>query len=95
MNKGDVILLVILGGTAAAFGLNQWNVMNGYPELNAYQWQFLQALFCGELLFFALYRIGKHTAQAITVKRGGGVPERLEQEDLDEREKGACYGRNQ
>lgn len=89
MNKGDVILLVILGGTAAAFGLNQWNVMHGYAELNAYQWQFLTALFTGELLFFALYKIGKHTSQAFSLKRGGSVPERLEQEEQAESEKGA------
>lgn len=83
MNKGDVILLVILGGTVVAFGLNQWNVMHGYAELNAYQWQFLQQLFCGELLFFALYRIGKQASKAIVAKRGGQVPERLEQEERE------------
>lgn len=80
MNKGDVILIVILTASAAAVGLNEWNIIHDYEQFSSYEWQFLQALLAGELLFFAIYKVGKKSAEAFTYKRSGRVAEQLEDE---------------
>lgn len=59
LNKGDVILLFILAATAAIFGINEFNILNGYEQLTDSGWNIFGIIFGGELLTFALYRIGK------------------------------------
>lgn len=67
VNKGDVILLVILAATALMYGVNEWNILHGYDQLSSSAWTTFGLVFGGELLAFALKKVGDSMAEA---KRG-------------------------
>lgn len=64
LNKGDLILLVILAATAALYGLNEWNIVHGYQQWDSGAWTTWSVLFGGELMAFALKKIGDAMAAA-------------------------------
>lgn len=59
LNKGDVILLFILVTTFIIFGVTEYNIIHGYEQFSDSAWTAFMAIFGGELLTFALYKIGK------------------------------------
>ncbi len=59
INKGDVILLFIFIATFLIFGITEYNIIHGYEQLDSSAWTAFMAIFGGELLTFALYKIGK------------------------------------
>ena len=59
INKGDVILLFIFVATFLIFGMTEYNILHGYEQLDSSAWTAFIAIFGGELLTFALYKIGK------------------------------------
>lgn len=59
INKGDVILLFIFVATFLIFGVTEYNIIHGYEQLDSSAWTAFMAIFGGELLTFALYKIGK------------------------------------
>lgn len=67
VNKGDVILLVILAATAALYGLNEWNIVHGYAQWDSGAWTTWSILFGGELMAFALKKVG----EAVASGKGG------------------------
>lgn len=80
MNKGDVILTVILLATLAFFGVNQWNIVNGLDQFTAGAWTTWAVVFGGELLSFAIYKVGKgRSAYKATSK--STVVEKLDREN--------------
>lgn len=79
MNKGDVILIVILLATLAFFGVNQWNIVNGLDQFSAGAWTTWAVVFGGELLSFALYRVGKGRS-AYKAASKNAVVEKLDRE---------------
>ena len=79
MNKGDVILTVILLATLAFFGVNQWNIVNGYEQFAGWAWTTWGVVFGGELLSFALYKIGKGR-NAYKAASKSAVVEKLDRE---------------
>ena len=58
LNKGDIILLLILLATVLLFGVNELNILGGYEQLTDAGWTIFGVIFGGELLTFALYRVG-------------------------------------
>ena len=58
INKGDIILLFILIATFIIFGVTEYNIVHGYEQFSDSAWTAFMAIFGGELLTFALYRIG-------------------------------------
>lgn len=59
INKGDIILLFIFVATFLIFGITEYNIIHGYEQLDGSAWTAFIAIFGGELLTFALYKIGK------------------------------------
>lgn len=59
INKGDIILLFILVATFIIFGVTEYNIIHGYEQFSDSAWTAFMAIFGGELLTFALYKIGK------------------------------------
>jgi len=59
INKGDVILICILLATFMIFGATEFNIINGYEQFSEDAWMAFTAIFGGELLTFALYKVGK------------------------------------
>ena len=59
INKGDVILLFIFFATFLIFGVTEFNIIHGYEQFSDSAWTAFMAIFGGELLTFALYKIGK------------------------------------
>ena len=59
INKGDVILLFIFFATFLIFGITEFNIIHGYEQFSDSAWTAFMAIFGGELLTFALYKIGK------------------------------------
>lgn len=59
INKGDIILLFILIATFIIFGVTEYNIIHGYEQFSDSAWTAFMAIFGGELLTFALYKIGK------------------------------------
>lgn len=57
-NKGDVILLCILFATFALFAANEYNILAGVSQFDTPAWTLFGVIFGGELLSFALYKIG-------------------------------------
>lgn len=64
VNKGDVILLVILAATALVFAVDEWNVLHGYEQLAGSAWTCFGVVFGGELMAFALKKVGEAAAEA-------------------------------
>ena len=58
MNKGDVILICILLATIAFFAINEFNIMNNLPQFESSFTTLFAVIFGGELLSFAIYKIG-------------------------------------
>lgn len=68
LNKGDLILLVILAATAALYGLNEWNIVHGFQQWDSGAWTTWSVLFGGELMAFSLKKIG----EAMAASKDGG-----------------------
>lgn len=79
MNKGDVILAVILLATLGFYGMNQWNIVNGLDQFTAGAWTTWAVVFGGELLSFAIYKVGKGR-NAYKAASKGAVVEQLDRE---------------
>lgn len=79
MNKGDAILIVILLATLAFFGVNQWNIVHGLDQFTAGAWTTWAIVFGGELLSFAIYKVGKGR-NAYKAASKGVVVEQLDRE---------------
>lgn len=58
INKGDVILLCILVATLMFFGMNEFNILAGLHQFDSSFTALFGVIFGGELLSFAIYRIG-------------------------------------
>ena len=58
MNKGDVILLCILFATLCFFAINEFNILAGVDQYDSSFVTLFGAIFGGELLSFAIYKIG-------------------------------------
>ena len=58
INKGDVILIFILLATVALFTVNEYNIINGLSQFDNSFTTLFAVIFGGELLSFAIYRIG-------------------------------------
>ena len=58
INKGDIILIFILLATAVYYGINEFNIMNNLPQFESSYNTLFAVIFGGELLSFAIYRIG-------------------------------------
>lgn len=58
MNKGDVILICILIATLMFFAINEFNILIGKSQFDGSFTALFGVIFGGELLSFAVYRIG-------------------------------------
>ena len=58
INKGDVILIFILLATVALFAVNEFNIINGFSQFDNSFTTLFAVIFGGELLSFAIYKIG-------------------------------------
>lgn len=58
INKGDVILLCILFATLCFFAINEFNILAGIDQYDSSFVTLFGAIFGGELLSFAIYKIG-------------------------------------
>lgn len=58
LNKGDVILICILVATGIFFLINEYNIINGFDQFDGNFTTLFGLIFGGELLTFAIYRIG-------------------------------------
>lgn len=58
INKGDVILLCILFATFVLFAVNEFNILAGLTQFDTPAWTLFGVIFGGELLSFAIYKIG-------------------------------------
>ena len=81
INKGDVILLFIFAATFLIFAISEYNIIHGYEQLNNSAWTAFTAIFGGELLTFALYRIGKAKYQPRENKE---IVEKIEESENNE-----------
>lgn len=81
INKGDVILLFIFFATFLIFGLTEYNIINGYEQFDGSAWTAFTVIFGGELLTFALYKIGKAKYQP---KEHNTVVQDIERETEEE-----------
>jgi hypothetical protein len=57
-NKGDVILICILFATLSFFVVNEFNILAGFEQFSSNFTTLFAIIFGGELLSFALYKIG-------------------------------------
>lgn len=57
-NKGDAILLCILFATLCFFAVNEFNILVELPQFDTPAWTLFGVIFGGELLSFAIYKIG-------------------------------------
>lgn len=57
-NKGDAILLCILFATLILFAVNEFNILAGLSQFDTPAWTLFGVIFGGELLSFAIYKIG-------------------------------------
>ena len=57
-NKGDAILLCILFATLCFFAVNEFNILVELPQFDAPAWTLFGVIFGGELLSFAIYKVG-------------------------------------
>ena len=58
LNKGDVILFCILLATLMFFATNEFNILAGVSQFDAPAWTLFGVIFGGELLSFAIYKVG-------------------------------------
>lgn len=58
INKGDIILLCILFATLCFFGVNEYNILTSHPQFDGSFTTIFGIIFGGELLSFAIYKIG-------------------------------------
>lgn len=58
INKGDIILLCILFATLVLFMVDEFNILAGLPQFDGPAWTLFGVIFGGELLSFALYKVG-------------------------------------
>ena len=58
INKGDIILLCILFATLCFFAINEFNILAGLSQYDSSFTALFGVIFGGELLSFAVYRIG-------------------------------------
>ena len=58
MNKGDVILICILLATLMFFAVNEFNIILGLSQFDGSFTTLFGLIFGGELLSFAIYKIG-------------------------------------
>lgn len=58
INKGDIILLCILFATLCLFVVNEFNILAGLSQFDTPAWTLFGVIFGGELLSFAIYKIG-------------------------------------
>lgn len=58
INKGDIILLCILIATLMFFAVNEFNILAGLSQFDSSFTTLFGAIFAGELLSFAIYKIG-------------------------------------
>ena len=58
INKGDVILICILFATLCLFAINEFNILKGLSQFDTPAWTLFGVIFGGELLSFAIYKIG-------------------------------------
>lgn len=58
MNKGDAILICILLATFVFFAINEFNILIGISQYDSSFVTLFGVIFGGELLSFAIYRIG-------------------------------------
>lgn len=90
INKGDVILLCILFATLILFIVNEFNILLELPQFDTPAWTLFGVIFGGELLSFAIYKIGM--AKYETKDEKGTIQqieediEELQQEIEDENE---------
>lgn len=59
MNKGDAILICILLATLMFFAINEFNILAGLSQFDSSFTTLFGIIFGGELLSFAIYKIGK------------------------------------
>ena len=57
-NKGDAILLCVLFATLILFAVNEFNILAGLAQFDTPAWTLFGVIFGGELLSFAIYKIG-------------------------------------
>ena len=82
MNKGDAILLCILFATFVLFAVNEFNILAGVSQFDTPAWTVFGVIFGGELLSFAIYKIGM--AKYETKDENGTI--RQIEEDIEEQE---------
>lgn len=58
MNKGDAILICILLATLMYFAVNEFNILAGLTQFDGSFTTLFGIIFGGELLSFAIYKIG-------------------------------------
>lgn len=58
INKGDVILVCILFATLCFFAVNEFNILAGLSQFDTPAWTLFGVIFGGELLSFAIYKVG-------------------------------------
>ena len=81
INKGDIILLFILITTFIIFGVTEYNIIHGYEQFSDSAWTAFMAIFGGELLTFALYKIGKAKYRP---KDNNEIVEDIEMSEIEE-----------
>lgn len=81
INKGDIILLFILVATFIIFGVTEYNIIHGYEQFSDSAWTAFMAIFGGELLTFALYKIGKAKYRP---KDNNEIVEDIEMSEIEE-----------
>lgn len=81
INKGDIILLFILVATFIIFGVTEYNIIHGYEQFSDSAWTAFMAIFGGELLTFALYKIGKAKYRP---KNNNEIVEDIEMSEIEE-----------
>jgi len=64
VNKGDVILAVILGACLLMFGGNEWNITHGFEQFTSSAWTCFGVVFGGELMAFAVKKAAEAMAEA-------------------------------
>ena len=58
INKGDIILICILVATFVFFAINEFNILIGVSQFDSSFASLFGIIFGGELLSFAIYKIG-------------------------------------
>lgn len=91
MNKGDAILLCILFATFVLFAVNEFNILAGADQFDTSAWTVFGVIFGGELLSFAIYKIGKAKYET---KDENGTIRQIEEDIEEEENEKAAKGRH-